>query len=295
MTTPADLTTRPAETGAELPRPHALLVEFLGAFGREVEWFPVAALIELLGAARLDESAVRTSVSRLKKRGWLVAERRAAGSGYRLAEPALAALAAGDRVVWHARERTTLADGWVIVTASIPERERARRNLLRSRLARLGFGNVSGGVWLAPARMREEANALLAELGLLDAVDVFLAHYDGGQGLASLVRRGWDLAALDADYRSFAATAQGVAARWRQAPGSDADALADDLAILNRWRSLAFRDPGLPRELLGGVPVGEPGGEWSGDVAVTRFEELTALLAPGALRHVRAVVAERSA
>lgn len=269
-----------------LSRPRALLVEFLGAFGRQVEWFPVAALIDLLAVVHLDESAVRTSISRLKRRGWLVAERRASGSGYRLTETARTTLADGDRVVWHARERTRLAEGWVVVTASIPERERARRSLLRSRLARLGFGNVSGGVWLAPARRSDEAIALLTELDLLDAVDVFIAHYTNGQGLTSMIHRGWDLTTLEKDYRSFIALAHPLVERWQHSPGTDADALADDLGILNRWRSLVYRDPGLPRELLGA--------DWVGDDAVQRFEQLTSLLAPAALRHVHAVVAERS-
>jgi phenylacetic acid degradation operon negative regulatory protein len=115
---------------------HTSLVTMLGAFARRAgEWLPVGGIVGLLDALGVDESSARTSVSRLKKRGWLAAEKRDGRSGYRLTPLAKQAFAAGDRVIWHARRPAELDDGWCIASFSIPEQDRAKRHLLRSRLA----------------------------------------------------------------------------------------------------------------------------------------------------------------
>src|SRR4051794_41783108 len=95
----------------------------------------------------LDEQAVRSSVSRLKRRGVVVAERRAGAAGYRLTPQAHAMLAAGDARIFERPDpaRAAHAD-WLLVSFSIPEAQRALRHRLRSRLEGLGRG--AGG----PAR-----------------------------------------------------------------------------------------------------------------------------------------------
>lgn len=263
-----------------IPHPRALLVEFLGAFVRAQDgWAPVAAVVALMGEVGLDESTVRTLVSRLKKREWLISERRGGTSGYRLSELALRSLEEGDRVVWHARQHVSLSDGWALVSFSVPESERSKRHLIRSRLGALGFGNIGAGIWIAPARMLPEARHALAEIGLEKFVDLFVAHYADHQELQDLIGRGWNLTDLDAEYREFIREHQGMLDRHAAAPSTDAQAFRDYMLALNQWRQLPFRDPGLPAELLGS--------DWPGDAAGALFERIVDALAVAAERHVR--------
>src|SRR5882757_4373229 len=65
------------EEGAQLRglQPRALIVTIYGLYAREVGgWLSVAALIRLMADLGIDEPAVRSSISRLKRRGILEAE-----------------------------------------------------------------------------------------------------------------------------------------------------------------------------------------------------------------------------
>ena len=62
---------------AEQHTPRSLIVSLYGAYGRAPDEspVPVAALIRLLGALGVDAPSVRSSVSRLKRRGLLLPRR----------------------------------------------------------------------------------------------------------------------------------------------------------------------------------------------------------------------------
>src|SRR3954462_13100225 len=82
---------------ADTARPRSLLMTFFGAFVRELGgWIAVADLIGLMADLELDEQAVRSAVSRLKRRSVVVAERRDGAAGYRLTADGMAILEAGD-------------------------------------------------------------------------------------------------------------------------------------------------------------------------------------------------------
>src|SRR5919201_2818733 len=79
------------------PVPRSLLMTFFGAFLRRLEgWIAVADLVALMGDLDLDEQAVRSAVSRLKRRGVIASERRDGAAGYRLTAHGEAILEAGD-------------------------------------------------------------------------------------------------------------------------------------------------------------------------------------------------------
>jgi phenylacetic acid degradation operon negative regulatory protein len=263
-----------------------LLVTLLGAFSRRVgNWLPISGVVDLLETVGADEARVRSSVSRLKQRGWLVQERREGRNGYALTPLAIDALDAGDRVIWHARQPAVLAEGWCIVNVSVPEREREKRHLLRSRLAGLGFGNIGQGLWLAPARMRAEALELIDVLELREYTNAFVGSYEGGQELIRMVRSAWDLDQLHALYRKFVAEHQPDIDYLLELQGADVpprDAFIRYMLALDDWRALPLRDPGLPRELLRR--------DWAGDAATALIERIVARLEKPALAYVRGVV-----
>jgi phenylacetic acid degradation operon negative regulatory protein len=256
-----------------------VMVTFLGAIVRRMgNWMPIAGTVDLMAQFGLDGPSVRTAVFRLKQRGWLVAETRGGARGYALTPLALTALASGDEIIWHARQPADLADGWCVVNFSVPESARAKRHQLRAHLAALGFGNVGTAMWIAPARMKGAAEQAIAELGLDKYAAIFVGDYVGGQDLTTLLYDSWDLAAIDRRYQDFIARFQAEAAAL-EASGvvGRQPAFIAYLGVVDQWRKLPFRDPGLPREVLAE--------DWSAPAAAALFARLVALLEGRALAH----------
>ena len=260
-------------------RSRTVVVSFLGAIVRPMgNWFPIGGTVDLVTQLGLDAPSVRTAVFRLTRRGWLVSDIREGVRGYALTDTALSALDAGDEIVWHARQPADLADGWCVVSFSVPESARTKRHQLRSHLSSLGFGNVGAGVWIAPARMRSAASQAIAELGLTDRCAIFVGDYAGGQDLRQLLSQSWDLDELDARYREFIGRYERVAEALAAGDSLDpARAFATYLGLIDGWRRLPFRDPGLPPEVL---PA-----DWAAPAAGELFERLVALLGDRALTY----------
>ncbi|MFF5564005.1 PaaX family transcriptional regulator C-terminal domain-containing protein [Streptomyces sp. NPDC012623] len=266
---------------AEQHSPRSLIVTLYGAYGRAPDGVPlaVAELIRLLGALGVDAPSVRSSVSRLKRRGLLVAERTERGSaGYVLSAQARQLLDDGDRRIY-ASAPPRLADGWVLAVFTVPESERHKRHLLRSRLARLGFGTAAPGVWIAPARLREETVHMLRRLELDAYVELFGGEYLGFGATAEAVARWWDLATIAGRYEEFLAVHEPVLRGWEGGrEGSPQDAYRDYLLALDSWRLLPYADPGLPAELL------PP--DWPGERSAEVFARLHARLSAPAREFV---------
>jgi phenylacetic acid degradation operon negative regulatory protein len=254
------------------PQPRALIVTVYGLYAREDGgWLSVATLIRLLSELGVDEPAVRSSISRLKRRGILLAERVDGAAGYGLSGSARAILDEGDRRIFE-RQRATLDEGWLLAVFSVPEAERDKRHQLRSRLAWLGFGTVAAGVWIAPGHLLEETRDVLERQELIGYVDLFRADHAAFAELRTKVAQWWDLERLQALYDDFLARYQPTLARYRRRRGLDERAaFADYVAALTDWRRLPYLDPGLAPELL---PA-----RWNGTRAAETFFELRARLA----------------
>lgn len=264
-------------------RPKALILDVFGAYVREIGgWIRVADLIRLTGSVGVDEPGTRAAVARMLDGGLLDREKRGTQRGYRLTDTALDMLEDADRRIFATTTAAALSDGWLLVSFSVPEALRSQRHMLRSRLTWLGFGNLSSGLWVAPARLRRELETTIESLELTRYVDYFVAHYHGFQAVSDMVTRSWDFDELRKLYEDFLGHTRPVLARWRGAGRlPDADAFVDYTVTLHRWRRFPYLDPGLPVEVL---PRG-----WEGQEARDLFLELHRLLQPGALRHVRAV------
>jgi phenylacetic acid degradation operon negative regulatory protein len=290
--------TEPAERGpgeSRPPRPRSLIVTIYGLYARDTGgWLSVASLVRLMAELGADEAAVRSSVSRLKRRGILEPSRADGAAGYGLSRSGWQALAEGDRRIF-GRPRARLSDGWLLAVFSVPEAERKQRHALRSRLSWLGFGTVSAGVWVAPGHLAGETRQVLERAGLAGYVELFRADYLAFGDVAGRLGEWWDLDRLQRMYQEFTDAYRPLLARWpgdavgSSAPGdgSDAGAFAAYVRALTDWRRLPFLDPGLPAELL---PE-----HWPGSQAAEVFEQLRARLDAPARRHARAITAARSA
>jgi phenylacetic acid degradation operon negative regulatory protein len=273
------------EEGAQLRglQPRALIVTIYGLYAREAGgWLSVGALIRLMAELGVDEPAVRSSISRLKQRGILLAEKSQGVAGYSLSDDAREILREGDRRIFE-RKRAQADDGWLIAVFSVPESEREKRHQIRSRLSWLGFGTVSSGVWIAPMQVEPQVRDVLDRGGLGEYVDLFRADHVGAGPLKDKVASWWDLEALEVMYEEFISVYGPVLATWRRRRRANAPtAFADYVKVLTHWRRLPYLDPGLAPELLPAV--------WRGSRAADLFFELKERLAPDAHRHVEAVV-----
>ncbi|MYR43140.1 PaaX family transcriptional regulator C-terminal domain-containing protein [Streptomyces sp. SID5910] len=239
------------------PTPRSLIVTLYGAYGRFAPGpVPVAELIRLLAAVGVDAPSVRSSVSRLKRRGLLLPARTSRGAaGYELSEDARQLLEDGDRRIYAAAPYAD--EGWVLAVFSVPESERQKRHVLRSRLAALGFGTAAPGVWIAPARLYEESRHTLGRLGLDTYVDFFRGEHLGFSPTAEAVARWWDLAAVAKAHEAFLDRHARVLHDWERRPDTPPEeAYRDYLLALDSWRHLPYADPGLPARLL---PADWPG------------------------------------
>jgi len=282
-----------AVENTETQPPRHLIVTVYGLYARSGEgegkgWLSVAALIRLLADLGVDEAAVRSAISRLKRRGILQAQRRDGAAGYELSGSALAILREGDARIFR-RERATLADGWLLAVFSVPESERHRRHVLRTELTRLGFGMVAPGVWIVPAYPDDATAEMLRRLGLDGYADLFRASHVAFGDLREKVRQWWDLDQLAYLYRDFIGAHTPVLDHWRTAEPTPSAAFPDAafphyVRALTAWRRLPYLDPGLPAELL------PP--DWIGSRAADLFFTLRGLLADPARDYVQQVVTD---
>jgi len=269
-------------TEARSRQPRALIVTIYGLYAREAGgWLSVASLIRLMAGLDVEEPAVRSSISRLKRRGILEPQRVGGVAGYALSERAREILDEGDRRIFE-RPRASVSDGWLLAVFSVPESERQKRHMLRSRLTWLGFGTAASGVWIAPAHLYDETRDVLERYDLAPYVDLFRSDYLAFGDVAEQVRRWWDLESLQRLYDEFLDAYTPVLAWWRRRRSvDDAAAFGDYVGALTAWRRLPFLDPGLAPEVLPN--------DWHGVRAADLFFALRERLAEPAHRHVLAI------
>ena len=284
MTAVAETNEPGGDATARSARLRHLIVTIYGLYARsDGGWLSVAALIQLLADLGVDEPAVRSAISRLKRRGILEARRQEGSAGYQLSAEALAILREGDARIFR-RRRAELADGWLLAVFSVPEAERHRRHVLRSELTRLGFGMVAPGVWIVPAHPDDATAETLRRLGLDSYADLFHADHLAFGDPADKIGRWWDLDELERRYLAFSRAYEPALARLkRSGPRSGEEAFAQYVRVLTDWRQLPYLDPGLPAELL-------PSG-WIGIRAAEEFFALRSMLEEPARTYVTSVMA----
>ncbi|MFD4509505.1 PaaX family transcriptional regulator C-terminal domain-containing protein [Streptomyces sp. NPDC058457] len=251
---------------------------------REHNWLSVASVIRLMADLGVEGQAVRSAVSRLKRRGVLRGERHEGAAGYAVSQGTLEVLEDGDVRIFE-RNRAAAGDGWLVVVFSVPESERDKRHALRTALTRLGFGTAAPGVWVAPGILADETRRTLQRLGLTPYVDIFTGDHFAFGDLSAKVREWWDLDELTALYSDFLERYRPVSERAAAGAIPAREAFGIYLPMLTEWRRLPYRDPGLPLSLL------PPG--WMGETAGALFEELDKTLREPARAHALAVIHSR--
>ena len=238
---------------------------------------PVAVLVRLLAPLGVTGPAVRTSISRMVRQGWLHPVRLPSGPGYSLTDQARSRLDEAAARIYRTRE-PAWTGCWDLLVLE-PLGSRSTRERVRSGLGFLGYAPLSDSTWISPAASPEVGPLLAAEGA---AFARFAARDDDPAAQAA---RAWDLDALAAAYTSWRQFAGAlVADPDAHLPGPvhdpDEQAFAVRSLLVHEWRKFLFTDPGLPAVLL------PP--DWAGVGAARFFADEAARLMPAASRFVDA-------
>lgn len=228
-----------------------------------------------------EPASVRSSISRLKKKGVLVPQRVDDSVGYALVEELEPHMIAGDARIFSPRSQGA-SDPWLLVSYSVPESQRKNRQIIRTGLTRLGFGMVVPGLFIAPAHLRAEVMEYMTKHEVSEYVDYFSSEPLGPGGMRERVAQWWDLESLETHYREFVDLYEHEVTKRSAHTSTDLISLRAAftlyIPLLTHWRRLPYLDPGLPIEFL-------PDG-WMGVRARRTFTELHRAIAPLAAEYV---------
>ena len=278
------------EQDTAAPRHHQMIVTLFGLYARTPgAGIPVATIIRLLQDTGVGPAGVRSSISRLKKRGVLESVTVQGRSGYALSAGLDDTFREGDERIFHPR-RAGIDDPWLLVTLTVPESQRSVRHKIRSSLVRMGFGSVTPGLWIAPGHLRPAVVSYFENRGLGGYLEFFLAQHVGSSDMHANVAQWWDLPALERQYAEFIRVQQPLLDCWLAGDDNSPDRLArafvDHLVLVTEWRRLPYLDPGLPVELLSA--------DWNALEAHDLFSRLHSLLGPLAETHAAAIIKDVS-
>jgi phenylacetic acid degradation operon negative regulatory protein len=235
---------------------------------------PTAGLLKVLALLGVSERAARSTLSRMKGKGWLRAHRKGRRSLYSLTPRARALLEEGSRRLFGPPPQRW--DGrWHLVIYSLPQEMRSVRHQLRTRLSWLGYGMLQPGSMVSANPRRQEVENLIAELNVGPYVHAFSqAHLDNSDP-QHVVGRCWDLPALNERYARFIERHQPLYESFLQQQRELGSIPQDEAFKFRFWVTYEFssfprQDPNLPPELL------PPG--WLGRRAAQLLADYRALL-----------------
>jgi len=233
-----------------------------------------SGLLEVLHVLGVGERAARSTLSRMKQKGWLRASKDGRRSAYQLTPKGKLLLDEGGRRLFGPRPGDW--DGrWHLVIYSLPQEMRSARGQLRTGLSWLGYGMLAPGTMIAAYPMRAGVRSLLHELGVEPYVDFFTGSKLEMASHQEIVARCWDLPALNDRYAQFIDRNRAVYEDLVSIKAK-ANGLPHDKSFVHRfWATYEFsafprEDPRLPDELLPEA--------WRGIEAADFMDELRATL-----------------
>jgi phenylacetic acid degradation operon negative regulatory protein len=207
-------------------------------------------LLYLLNLVDLSERAARTTLSRMKQKGWFRTIREGRRSCYEITPQGRAIIAEGEKRIfepalmdWNGR--------WHMAVYSLPEEKRPLRNELRQKLEWFGFGNLAPGTWISAHGRQAELQLIIEELGIRENVLLCKAENVGGMLDTEIVQRCWDLDELADEYEQFVARWQPQFEQYQTTAS-----LSPEARFVKRfWLTFDFqpfprKDPNLPSDLL---------------------------------------------
>lgn len=125
---------------------------------------------------------------------------------------------------------------WYIVSYDIPEGRRYLRNILRSKLEKLGFAQLHKSLWLSPYNFLGDIEDLAKQYEISSFVILAVSDRLGKEPSMDLAERIWRITQLNNDYEIFIDEAEKGKLSKRE--------------IVFKYLAILSRDPQLPSELL---------------------------------------------
>jgi phenylacetic acid degradation operon negative regulatory protein len=248
-----------------------LFGEYIAPRGSSAWTVVLLHLMQLLGVT---ERATRSTLSRMRQRGWLVSTKIGRFSRYSLTQRGSRVVTEGEVRIFEPR-RTTWDGRWHMLVYSIPEGKRKVRSQLRQRLGWLGFGRLAPGAWISPNDRLEDLKADLEDLGATEYAEYFSDMRLHFASEVEVVKGCWDLESLNQDYAGFISSYEPDYRSLRRKSNRGMSLNPSESFVQRFWLTLAYlqfprRDPNLPRAL-------QPEG-WLGTKASQLFQDYHSLL-----------------
>ncbi|MFQ5348561.1 MAG: PaaX family transcriptional regulator C-terminal domain-containing protein [Rhodothalassiaceae bacterium] len=243
----------------------------------------LSSVIRLAAPLGLSERMVRTVVFRLRRDGWLEAEKSGRRSFYRLTAGGCRQFRTAEKRIYTV-PRDDWDGHWTLVVFDGAGPEAARRALLRE-LGWSGFAPLAPRIIAYPAREHGILERALEGSGMRDHVLCLAAETRDGncEALRRVVAANWPLDEVGRSYLQFLERFGRLARRLREGWRPDAvAAFALRTVLIDVYRRTLLRDPALPLPLL---PE-----DWPGQRAALLTRDIYRHLAGPAQAHVREVL-----
>jgi phenylacetic acid degradation operon negative regulatory protein len=231
-------------------------------------------LLQVLKVLGVSERAARSTLSRMKRNGWLHAKREGRLSKYALTPRGTNLLDEGRQRLFGPRPGDW--DGcWSLVTYSLPQEMRSLRHQLRTRLSWLGYGMLEPGTMISAHPQEEEVLNLIKELEVGGFVHFFTSARLDLPKPEHIVNRCWDLDALNQKYVKFIDRHEKDYLEFKQNWEGGEEIQSDEGFVHRFWATYEYsafprQDPNLPPSLLPS--------SWRGDEAITLLAQYRELL-----------------
>jgi phenylacetic acid degradation operon negative regulatory protein len=257
-----------ADSSPSVDTSRGLLLTVLGEFALPHDgqaW--TQTLVTLMERLGVQHKTTRQALARMEQRGWLSRQKLGRRTRWLLTGELRELLELGARRIYDFGQLRKAWDGtWVVLLASIPERERHLRYRMGVGLGWAGFGSVGQGVWISPWSDDEAVVVdLLQRLGVDGTT--FRAELGRLGSAPQLAESAWELPQLRLSYERFLDETRSLVAA---SGDSGVDAAAALTTLVHRWRRFPLLDPDLPDEVLPN--------DWPQRDAAQRFAELRASL-----------------
>jgi len=159
---------------------------------------------------------------------------------------------------------------WTMFIFEISEKEKNKRDQLRYRLKKEGYGMIQSSIWIAPRPVSKDLKAFIKTQKLEENIKVFrftLAKED----LKQFLNQAWSIDELENEYKKFVEQAKTLFKKVKQHNWESNRIKKRALKVLaeqfkQQYFSLRIKDPELPKSVLPN--------DWQGYRAFHIYEQL---------------------
>lgn len=221
--------------------------------------------MELLG---VQPKTTRQVLARLADHGWLDRTKEGRRTRWHLTALSGPLLKSGaERIYGFGQSPNDWDHRWLVLLASLPDRDQAMRYRLTTGLNWAGFGSLGQGTWISPWTGHEADAVSVVRAAGVERATSFVAEVGQLGDGAELAARAWDLGSVREHYDEFLEKTSNLGA-----VSNDADAVKQLTMLVHRWRRFPSLDPELPAALLPS--------DWPGGSAVEMFRSRRDALTP---------------